>query len=97
MKTTFFDTYNAGWKYSHATDVAPVAESQKSFKQVLADAWQGLLNFLTSPGDEPRLWMTHTAAGEPRWNAYDPTTGRRLYAASEGEVLVWLEKRYNYQ
>jgi hypothetical protein len=97
MKTTFFDSYYNSWHHSHTADVSPAAESQKSFKELLATAWQGFLNFITNSGDAPRIWISHTADGEPRWNAYDPTTGRRLYAATESDVLVWLEKRYNYQ
>jgi hypothetical protein len=97
MKTTFFDTYNTSWHHSHTADLAPEAQLHQSFRETLADAWQGLLNFLTKSGDEPRIWISHTATGEPCWNAYDPITGRRLYAATENDVLVWLEKRYNYQ
>ena len=97
MKTTFFHNYYTGWHHSHTADVSPAVQSHKSFKELLANTWQGLLNFLTNSGDEPRIWLSHTASGEPRWHAYDPTTGRRLYAATENEVLVWLEKRYNDQ
>ncbi len=97
MKTTFFDTYSNGWHHSHTADVAAAADSQNSFRDLLTKVWNGLLNFITNPGNEPRIWISHTATGEPRWNAYDPTTGARLYTATENEVMVWLEKRYNHQ
>ena len=97
MKTTFFDTYYNGWHHSHRADIAAEADSTNSLRELLAKAWNGLLNFITNPGDEPRLRISHTATGEPRWNAYDPTTGRHLYAATENEVLIWLEKRYPQQ
>lgn len=97
MKTTFFDSYNAGWHYSHAADLAPTVESHQSLREVLAEAWQRLLKFFTNPGNEPHIWASHAIAGEPRWNAYDPMTGKHLYAATKNEVLVWLEQRYNYQ
>jgi len=96
MKTTFFDTYSTGWQFSNSADLATEAKSQKSFRELLANVWQGLMIVLTHPGDAPRVWMTNVAGSEPRWNAYDPSTGRRLYAATENEVLAWLEERYLY-
>mgnify|MGYP006278371051 CR=1 FL=1 len=96
MKTTFFDTYNNAWQYSHTAEIAAAAKSEKSFKELLTDLWQGVVAAITKTGDEPRIWLTHTADNKPHWNVYDPATGRRLYGATENEVMVWLEQRYNY-
>jgi hypothetical protein len=97
MKTTFFDTYSTGWQYSSTADVTAPTESQQTFKEILATTWQRLLAFITNPGDEPRIWTTHTADDSICWHAYDPLTGRRLCTADEHDILVWLEQRYNYQ
>jgi hypothetical protein len=97
MKTTFYDTYYNGWHHGHTADVAPAEKSSKSFRQLLADTWHSLLKVFTNAGSEPRITFCPTASGEPRWNAYDPLTGRRLYSATEKDVLIWLEKRYNYR
>lgn len=94
MKTTFFDSYHAGWQHSHSADLA--TEPRRSFRQALSDVVQGALRFMTNANDEPHIWMSRDNHGVTHWNAYDPLTNRRLSAATENEVLVWLEERYNY-
>jgi hypothetical protein len=46
----------------------------------------------TSP--EPRVRMKYHA-GQTYWQVYDPTTQRSEQLATEQEVRVWLEQRYN--
>ena len=43
---------------------------------------------------EPRVWYTCDAEGKLWWHAYDSTTGRSLYDASEAEIRIWLEQRH---
>jgi hypothetical protein len=97
MKTTYFHTYTAGWQQGQSADVSPAAKPPKTLGQSLKRAWQKLLAWITNPGDEPHIWTSHNRHGDLRWHGYDPLTGHRLYAATENEVLVWLENRYNDQ
>jgi hypothetical protein len=48
--------------------------------------------FNASP--EPRIRQRYHA-GQSHWQVYDPTTQRSESFATEQEVRVWLEQRYN--
>lgn len=55
--------------------------------------WQ---NFVTGiiGSNEVRVWQRRDRAGETEWNAYDPATGRSVFAASEAEMRNWIEQSY---
>ncbi|HIK41327.1 hypothetical protein [Thermoleptolyngbya sp. M55_K2018_002] len=43
---------------------------------------------------EPRVWQTGDRSGNLVWHVYDPTSNCSATFASEAEVRVWLEERY---
>jgi hypothetical protein len=70
-------------------------EGFKSFRK--SSVWQQMAQaignwFNTSP--EPRIRHKYQA-GQSYWQVYDPTTQRSERFATEQEVRVWLEQRYN--
>lgn len=95
MKTTFFDSFHSGWHHRPSADSSPAKATPACVWQRLNNAWQQFLSLITNANDEPHIWMSCDIHGRAHWNAYDPLTGKRLYAATENEVLVWLEDRYN--
>lgn len=43
---------------------------------------------------EPVIYQLTDRDGDAYWYVYDPATGRNTYLASEHDVRVWLEQRY---
>lgn len=44
---------------------------------------------------QPKIWKTTDAAGQVRWNIFDPLTGRTALTLSEVQFQAWLARRYN--
>ncbi len=44
---------------------------------------------------DPRITQTYDSDGHPLWNVYDPVTHTTTALASEQEVRIWLDQRYN--
>ncbi|MBW4654636.1 MAG: hypothetical protein KME20_16590 [Kaiparowitsia implicata GSE-PSE-MK54-09C] len=44
---------------------------------------------------DPRITQTYDSNGQPLWTVYDPITHTTTALASEQEVRIWLDQRYN--
>lgn len=55
--------------------------------------WLQSLALQFSDSSEPRIWKAGQSEG--LFNVRDPRTGRVLHGATQQEVMVWLEERYN--
>ncbi|TVP66548.1 MAG: hypothetical protein EA342_11575 [Leptolyngbya sp. LCM1.Bin17] len=63
------------------------------WRQVLTQAGQRLVRFLTANPAEPRIWQS-SQRGQVIWWIYDPVSQRRQSFQSELEVRQWLDSRY---
>lgn len=75
--------------------------SNLSFSHLLSSAMikvqkmgHSLLRTLTTE-PELRIWTKTDRLGNIFWYAYDPFTGKSTVQASEDEMRVWIEQRYN--
>ena len=62
-------------------------------KNPLGQLATALLNFFTAAQD-PKV-ASYQVDGQTLYSAYDPMTGTRMDYASEAEMRIWLEQRYN--
>lgn len=69
-------------------------DAKKTLLSLLEQASQSFMQRLMADA-EPRVWHTCDAEGNLWWHAHDSVTGRSLHNASEAEVRIWLEQRYN--
>lgn len=75
-------------------------KQQKDFRilsRVIQWTRQGLYRLITSltAEDQIKIWTASDRLGHTYWNAYDPISDRFLSHASETELRLWLEQRYN--
>lgn len=77
----------------------PLRSSQKSaqasWKVQLRNLFRSFVAQLTD-ASELRVWKSHDGAGDTLWNAYDSVSNRVIRNASETELRVWLETRYQF-
>ena len=71
------------------------SKGQSTPKRWLKNFFSMLLAQMEETAD-PQVWATHDAAGHTLWNAYDSASGRIIRKASETELRVWLENRYQF-
>jgi hypothetical protein len=89
MKTFSLEHHSAPWRHDlHTTSCG------NAYGEALQRVWQTVVNWVTDSYQEPHIWMSHTSQGD-KWNAYDPLSGRKIVGATEAEMMVWLEARYN--
>ncbi len=62
--------------------------------QWIRQGFYGLITSLTAE-DKIKIWTASDRLGQTCWNAYDPISDRFLLRASESELRLWLEQRYN--
>lgn len=59
----------------------------------LLNAFRRSLQTTWLPSNEPRIWQSQDAHGNPQWKAYDPRHDRTLTFHAEQDLLTWLEER----
>jgi hypothetical protein len=75
-------------------------QQQKDFRisahlrELIRKAFYWLITGL-SAADDIQVWTCSDRLGNIYWNAYDPIYDRFLSRASETELRLWLEQRYN--
>lgn len=87
--------YEFGWRAAMNADLS-IPQRSSGLGTKLRNGWQFLTQSLflnAENSSEPRIWEAGQSEG--LFNVRDPRTGRTLYGATEEEVRIWLEDRYN--
>ncbi len=63
-------------------------------REQIRKAFYGLIAGLTAE-DKLKIWTCSDRFGNTYWNAYDPIYNHSLEQATESELQLWLEQRYN--
>lgn len=87
--------YELGWRAGMNADLS-LPQQPSGLGSRLRNWWQSLTqapSFSIFTSSEPQIWKADSS--QDVFNARDPRTGRVLYGATEAEVRVWLEERYN--
>ncbi|GEM_PF-1148989 len=87
--------YELGWRSAMNADLS-LSQQPSSLGRTLRNCWQFITQSLSSNmfmPSEPQVWEADPTKG--LLSVRDPRTGRTLYNATEEEVRIWLEERYN--
>jgi len=95
MRTTTAQSFSGNQAYWPRPQFSARKLAQPSLKVQLGNFFHTLVVQLTT-STEPRVWQSQDSTGHVLWNAYDAATDRVIRNASEIEVRVWLETRYQF-
>lgn len=87
--------YEFGWRAGMNADLS-IPQQPSGLGSKFRNWWQSLAQSFSlqfSESFEPQIWKADQSEG--LFNVRDPRTGRVLHSATEQEVRVWLEERYN--
>ncbi|PZV19522.1 MAG: hypothetical protein DCF20_00470 [Pseudanabaena sp.] len=76
-----------------APDLESAAKSMASPFARDKSMWKGLWNFLF-PKAEIKVKRICDRAGNQWWYAYNPITGKSVYADTDTEMRVWIDQQY---
>lgn len=92
--------YEYGWRAGLVADLKPSdasdSHSRPDVKRIMSGLRHAVGRVLSwlDGSDEPHVWSTVNPAGQVRWNANDPYSGRQIRDVSENALRVWLEERH---
>ncbi|MBE9061051.1 hypothetical protein [cf. Phormidesmis sp. LEGE 11477] len=90
-----FQLNQAYWPLRRSAIASNQSKGQSDLKRWLKNLFRTLLSQMAGTA-EPQVWSTQDTAGQVLWNAYDGASGKIIRNASETEMRIWLENRYQF-